>query len=632
VSERQEIRRLDQRAVEQIAAGEVIERPASAVKELVENSIDADADRVTVSVAGRGTELLRVRDDGIGMDEPTLRRAVEKHTTSKIAGIEDLESGVGTLGFRGEALHALGAVSRLTIASRPPEGRGTELTVEGGAVASVSPTGCPTGTTVTVRDLFYNVPARRKYLKQPATEFGHVNRIVTNYALANPGVAVTLEHDDNETFATTGSGELREAVMVVYGREVATAMRELSAPVDSEGPLESVAGLVSHPETTRASAEYVSTFVNGRYVEAGAVREAIVEAYGAQLAPDRYPFAAVFLTVDPATIDVNVHPRKRELRFVDEAAVREQVRSVVENSLLEAGILRSSAPRGRSAPEGTSVDPGSEADRGDTTGADAGTSADTRAGTTEKREGDSERVSTSRARETTETPSPAAADKHERLEQARLGGAPPERPGEYDTLPALRVLGQLDETYVVAASEDGLVLVDQHAADERINYERLRAAFEAETSTQALAEPVGVAVTPGEADRLAAHRETLARLGVRAARTGDRTVEVRALPETLSEAAGPELVRDLLAALAEGPEAAERTVEAAAEELLADLACYPSITGNTSLTEGSIVDLLERLDACENPWACPHGRPVLIEIDDAEIEARFERDYPGHSG
>ncbi len=631
MSERQEIRRLDQRAVEQIAAGEVIERPASAVKELVENSIDADADRVTVSVAGRGTELLRVRDDGIGMDESTLRRAVEKHTTSKIAGIDDLESGVGTLGFRGEALHALGAVSRLTIASRPPDGRGTELTVEGGAVTSVSPTGCPTGTTVTVRDLFYNVPARRKYLKQPATEFGHVNRIVTNYALANPGVAVTLEHDDNETFATTGSGELREAVMAVYGREVATAMRELSAPVGSEGPLESVAGLVSHPETNRASGEYVSTFVNGRYVEASAVREAIVEAYGTQLAPDRYPFAAVFLTVDPATIDVNVHPRKRELRFADGATVREQVRSVVENSLLEAGLLRSSAPRGRSAPEETSVDPGSEADRGDTTEIDAGTNADTRARTTETREGDSDRASTSRARATTETPSGAAEDKHERLEQTRLG-APSERPGEYDTLPPLRVLGQLDETYVVAASEDGLVLVDQHAADERINYERLRAAFEAETSTQALAEPVSVEVTPGEADRLAAHRKTLARLGVRAARTGDQTVEVRALPETLSEAAGPELVRDLLAALAEGPEAAERTVEAAAAELLADLACYPSITGNTSLTEGSIVDLLEQLDACENPWACPHGRPVLIEIDDAEIEARFERDYPGHSG
>ncbi|PSP20352.1 DNA mismatch repair protein MutL, partial [Halobacteriales archaeon QH_10_67_13] len=216
-------------------------------------------------------------------------------TTSKIGGIEDLESGVGTLGFRGEALHALGAVSRLTIASRPPDGRGTELTVEGGEISLVSPTGCPTGTTVTVQDLFYNVPARRKYLKQPATEFGHVNRIVTNYALANPGVAVTLEHDDNETFATTGSGELRETVMAVYGREVATAMRELSAPVDSEGPLESITGLVSHPETTRASSEYVSTFVNGRYVETGAVREAIVEAYDTQLAPDQYPFAAVFL-------------------------------------------------------------------------------------------------------------------------------------------------------------------------------------------------------------------------------------------------------------------------------------------------------------------------------------------------
>ena len=669
MSEREgnEIRRLDQRTVEQIAAGEVVERPASAVKELVENSIDAEADRVTVAVTGDGTDLLRVTDDGIGMDESTLRRAVEKHTTSKITGIEDLESGVGTLGFRGEALHAIGAVSRLTIASRPPDGRGTELTVEGGEITDVSPTGCPTGTTVTVRDLFYNVPARRKYLSQPTTEFSHVNRIVTNYALANPDVAVTLEHDDSETFATTGSGELRETVMSVYGREVATAMIDLAPAVDTEGPLESVSGLVSHPETNRASSEYVSTFVNGRYVEASAVQEAILEAYDTQLAPDRFPFATVFLQVDPATIDVNVHPRKRELRFAEESAVRKQVRAVVEDSLLEAGVLRSSAPRGRSAPEETDVAPATDSGESasirrespdQTTAPDDGPAdADqTPIGDTASDEGaletsagtdreptqttTTERSAASKSSAATDDPAESSGtsatdspghDRHEQFRQDRLGEARSGSTGEYDTLPTLRVLGQLDETYVVAASEDGLVLVDQHAADERINYERLQAARDGETTTQALADPVRVSVTPAEAERLAAHQDALARLGVRAARADDQTVEVRALPGPAVETAGPELVRDLLTALADGPAAAERTVEAVADELLADLACYPSITGNTSLTEGSIVDLLDALDDCENPWACPHGRPVLIEIDDTEIEARFERDYPGHS-
>jgi DNA mismatch repair protein MutL len=230
-----EIRQLDEQTVERIAAGEVVERPASAVKELVENSLDAAASRVTVAVESGGTDLIRVTDDGVGMDEESLRQAVEKHTTSKIRDIDDLEGGVGTLGFRGEALHAVGAVSRTTLRSRPDGGRGTELVVEGGEVTDVSPAGCPAGTTVAVRDLFYNVPARRKYLKTESTEFSHVSTVVTNYALANPDVAVTLEHDGRETFATTGSGNLRETVMSVYGREVAESMIPVDAGESDDG-------------------------------------------------------------------------------------------------------------------------------------------------------------------------------------------------------------------------------------------------------------------------------------------------------------------------------------------------------------------------------------------------------------
>ena len=225
-----DIQQLDERTVERIAAGEVVERPASVVKELVENAIDADADRVTVSVDDGGREGIRVTDDGVGMDRAAVQQAVEQHTTSKIRDIEDLEGGVATLGFRGEALHAIGAVSRLTITTRPRDGDvGTELVVEGGEVTSVGPAGCPEGTTIEIEDLFYNVPARRKYLKQAATEFAHVNTIVTSYALANPDVAVSLEHDGRETFATTGQGDLRETMLSVYGRDVAESMIEVHA-------------------------------------------------------------------------------------------------------------------------------------------------------------------------------------------------------------------------------------------------------------------------------------------------------------------------------------------------------------------------------------------------------------------
>ena len=679
-----DIHRLDDETVDRIAAGEVVERPASAVKELVENSLDADASRVTVAVESGGIDSIRVTDDGVGMSEDAVRRAVEKHTTSKITDISDLERGVGTLGFRGEALHAISAVARVTIRTRPRGGgRGTELTVEGGEVVDVSPAGCPTGTTVEVQDLFYNVPARRKYLSQDSTEFAHVNTVVTSYALANPDVAVTLEHDGRETFATNGTGDLQETVLSVYGREVAQAMHAIDGMDLPEGPLTDVSGLVSHPETNRASREYLTTLVNGRYVRADTVRDAVVDAYDTQLAPDRYPFAVVNLAVDPSTVDVNVHPRKYEIRFADEEGIRTQIRAAVEGTLLDAGIVRSSAPRGRSAPEQTKIDPESGDD-----GCGRAESADTPSGTEtgtddvsdasvsadgSAKSGHSEPTATADDPVPGETTARASADGVEPREtSARVadgataesnhaattpepsaGGGDQSRSSSesrrkftdagqqqrlesgtddptFESLPSMRILGQFRETYVVAETESGLVLIDQHAADERVNYERLRESFAGETTMQTLAEPVRLDLTAREAALFDAHDEALARLGFRAERVDERTVVVRTVPELVAETAGPDLLRDVLGEFAAGGVDPSETVDAAVDELLGDLACYPSVTGNTSLTEGSVVDLLTALDECENPYACPHGRPVIVEFDTDEIEARFERDYPGH--
>lgn len=672
------IHQLDPQTVERIAAGEVVERPASVVKELVENALDADASRVSVTVESDGTEAITVTDDGVGMTDDAVRTAVEKHTTSKITTIDDLERGVATLGFRGEALHAIGAVSRLTITTRPRGGdRGTELQVDGGEITDVSPAGCPVGTTVAVEDLFYNVPARRKYLKQASTEFAHVNTVLTSYALANPETTVSLEHDGRETFATTGQGDLQEAVMSVYGREVAVSMIELdggepgdssdaSDSVDPDGPLRSVSGLVSHPETNRAGREYLSTYVNGRYVRANVVREAVVDAYGTQLAPDRYPFAVLFLSVDPASVDVNVHPRKMEVRFADESSVREQVRDAVEDALLREGLVRSGAPRGRSAPDQTEIvpergDDGEDAptpdgvDRTDTTDrspsagespsgyppSDASADPSPSSPPTDSSQRTGSTPSTPSSPSTSGTPGApepdaqrASTDADRKFsgggEQTRLGPNPPDE--SFDSLPSMHVLGQLHDTYVVAETDGGLVLVDQHAADERINYERLKADFEGETTTQALADPVELELTAREAELFADRGEALTRLGFRVNETGERTVEVTTLPGIIAETAGPGLVRDALSAFVESDGAGADTVEAAADALLGDLACYPSVTGNTSLTEGSIRELLSALDDCENPYACPHGRPVVIELDHEELEDRFERDYPGHAG
>ena len=625
---------LDDETVQRIAAGEVVERPASVVKELVENSLDADAGRVTVAVEAGGTGSIRVTDDGVGMSEDALRRAVEEHTTSKIGDIEDLESGVRTLGFRGEALHAVGAVSRLTITSRPRGGdRGTELTVEGGEIADVSPAGAPEGTSVEVRDLFYNVPARRKYLKQESTEFAHVNRVVTNYALANPDVAVTLEHDGRETFSTTGSGDLRETVLSVYGRDVAENMVDLREADLPDGPLDGVGGLVSDPETTRATREYLSTFVNGRYVTSGAVREAVVDAYGKQLAADRYPFAVIFLDVDPGTVDVNVHPRKMRVRYSNPEEVKRQVHTAIEDALREGAVLRSSAPRGRSAPDQAKIEPSSASDD---TAVDDTPEPTTDAGTSRPSPDTESTRSTSSVSSSSSPSSPSPHQRPSRSPatndadtQMTLSGDTAHPTTEYDNFPDLRVLGQLHDTYIVAEADDGLILIDQHAADERINYERLTERFDSDTTTQALADPVELELTAGEAALFDGYQDALARLGFHANRVDDRTVKITTVPALVADSAGPSVIRDVLADLVTGDEAAEQTVEAVADELLSDMACYPSITGNTSLTDGSVVDLLSTLDDCENPWACPHGRPVLIHIDSGEIDDRFERDYPG---
>ena len=306
------IRSLEESTVQRIAAGEVVERPASVVKELLENSLDAGASRIEVAVEAGGTDGIRVSDDGRGIPEADLPRAVAEHATSKISGIDDLDSGVGSLGFRGEALSTIGAVSRLTIRSRPPgAAAGAELTVEGGDVGDPQPAGCPEGTTVEVADLFFNTPARRKFLKRDSTEFDHINTVVSQYALANPSVAVSLSHDGRELFGTEGGGSLRSAVLAVYGREVAESMLDVESPVAGDGPVDSISGLVSHPETSRSTRAYLATFVNDRYVTASSLRGAVVDGYGGQLAPDRYPFAVLFVDVPPESVDVNVHPRGR---------------------------------------------------------------------------------------------------------------------------------------------------------------------------------------------------------------------------------------------------------------------------------------------------------------------------------
>ncbi|GGM69133.1 DNA mismatch repair protein MutL [Halarchaeum rubridurum] len=668
-----EIRELDAATIDRIAAGEVVERPASVVKELVENALDADATRIEVEVAGDGTDELVVRDDGVGMTRADAEVAVERHTTSKIRDATDLAR-VGTLGFRGEALHTIAAVSRLTVTTKPRGGRGTEVRVVGGDVDAVGPAGRAPGTTVAVRDLFYNTPARRAFLNAESTEFGHVNRTVSRYALANPDVAVSLEHDGTETFATPGDGDVRSALLAVYGRDVAASMIAVDAAPDRT--LERVEGYVSHPETTRSTRDYLATYVNGRYVSDRLLREAIVEAYGTQLAADRFPFAVLDVELPPSEVDANVHPRKMEVRFEDEPGVRAAVTDAVRDALREHGLVRTSAPRGASKPTDAAITPerdsvergdtgesggrGDPSDGGDGGGSAGGTTNGSTEGTTGGPTGEaaSGRHASSRGASGSDdgppSASPSAAERASSgprgshtdagatsssgrhagaTRNARLPGtadagtADGTAERERERLPPLRVLGQLHGTYVVAATDDGLVLVDQHAADERVRYEALREELGGSPDSQALVTPAEVSLTAAEAASFEAALPALREAGFEA-EVEDRTAVVTAVPAVFGHALDAELVRDVLASATSA--AADDDVLDAADALLADMACKPAIKGNTSLPEGDVTALLDRLDGCAEPWACPHGRPVLVEIDAAELDRRFERDYPGH--
>ncbi|MFP4590832.1 MAG: DNA mismatch repair endonuclease MutL [Halobacteriales archaeon] len=581
------IRQLDDRTIRQIAAGEVVERPASVVKELVENSLDAGASRVDVAVEGEhATARIAVEDDGHGIPRDQLEVAVGHHTTSKIAALDDIDRGPGSLGFRGEALHAIAQVGTMTIDSRPPGApAGGRIVVEAGEVRDVEPAGVPEGTRVVVEDLFAPVPARRKFLDAPETERRRVRLAVERLALAHPEVAISLEVDGRRRFATPGDGDRRAAVGAVHGRDVATAMLELEAPAELPAGLEGVEGLVSDPETARTDPAVVTTVLNGRPIDDVGVRRAVVDAYGDRLAPDRYPFAVVVLEVAPDRIDVNVHPRKHTVHFEDGDAVVDAVEATVRDALDRDAPLPSGPPRaGGSARSSGGPRPAIDLGALSTGGTQA-----TLPGTAE----------------------PAAED-------------------AFDRLPALRVVGQVHDAYVVAESPDGgIVLVDQHAADERIRYERLKEAVAADRQHQRLAAPAEVSLTPAELDALETAREPVEDLGFRFRVVDDRTARVTAVPAVVGTTLPPADLERAIRLVLRNALDEDGGVLALADPLLADLACHPAITANEPLTEGAIAGLLRELDRCESPWTCPHGRPTMIELSGDELDERFERDYPG---
>ncbi len=572
------IRILSEEVASQIAAGEVVERPASVVKELMENALDAGASQVVIRIEKAGRRLVEVADDGVGIPREEIRLAVQRHATSKLETADDLFH-IRTLGFRGEALASIGSVSRLTLTSRSAKDKsGMRLIMEGGQIKTVEETGAPAGTVVRVEDLFYNVPARLKFLKRDLTERQQIDALVTRYAVAYPERRFQLYHDGQVTLQTAGSGDRREVLATLYGIELARQMLEITL---EDGDMR-INGFISPVSLTRSNRREMTFFINGRWVQDVMLSSSVLQGYHTLLMVGRYPFTVLFISLPPEEVDVNVHPAKAEVRFRQPDRVFGAVQRAVRR-----GLLAYSAPppitttvwRGsprQSAAVPPMIDPAWEM------------AAETKTA----------------QREVSTVPS---------VTQPNLPSG---------QVPLLRLLGQIGATYLVAEGPDGLYLIDQHAAHERVLFEKLLSQSRGDVPTQILLEPVVFQLPPHGAQLLTEQLPLLTRLGFDVEPFGMNTFRVRALPALLTKSDPVAAVR----AVVEDFEEDETPLQAEQEaRLIARVCKRAAVKAGQALTPEEQSALLRDLEACQSPRTCPHGRPTMIHLSVDLLERQFGR-------
>ncbi len=604
------LRLLPEGLVNRIAAGEVVERPAAAVKELVENAIDAGASRIEVILRDGGKSFIAVTDDGSGMTAEELKLAVLRHATSKLD--DDDLTDIATLGFRGEALPSIGAVSRMTLTSRPEDGEAAQIKVEAGRIDGPEPAALPPGTRVEVRDLFFATPARLKFLKTDRTEFSHAQDALMRLAMAHPEIAFTLADGENIRLnlgaVRADLFDARRArLAALFGGDFAKDALEIAADREGLG----LTGLAGLPTASRRTADRQYLFVNGRPVRDRMLVGAVRGAYQDVLARDRHPMVVLFLDAPPEFVDVNVHPAKTEVRFRDPGLVRGLIVGAIRHALAGAGV--------RTATQVSGAALGAFHAGGEGAGGAAAWTGGWPAGTARRPgPGLAEAAAHFQAPIVDEAgfaglggpqaPVAGAAEDSEALESYPLGAA----------------RAQLFNTYIVAETADGMVIVDQHAAHERLVYERIRAGLEGGgVARQILLIPEVVELEPGQADRIAAHTEELAAMGLLLEPFGDGAVVVRETPAMLGEVAADGLIRDLadeLATLGQGLVLSEKL-----ETVCATMACHSSVRAGRRLTAQEMNALLREMEATPNAAQCGHGRPTLVHLDRADIEKLFGR-------
>lgn len=614
---------LDEQTANQIAAGEVVEGPASVVKEMLENAVDAGATQVQVEIRNGGVKLIRVTDNGSGMERDDVELAFERHATSKIRKIADLDA-IRSMGFRGEALASIAAVSRLEMITRTAdEENGVRVSIEGGHILSVEEAGCPVGTTFLIRDLFFNTPARYKFLKKDATEGAHVADVLERLALAHPDVSVQLRSNGENMLHTPGNGDLASTVYSLYGKETANSLLVLAHV--HEGIR--VSGFVGRPSIARGNRGRQTVLMNGRFIQNRSVTAALDEAYKTLLMTRQFAFAVLVLDIPPMRVDVNVHPAKLEVRFSEEGAVFSAVHGAVKNALMAGSLAGELAPvEALDSELPTFPEPVQPITEPFPTGLPA-----------ERSIGQQHFVSPlsvmppaagsliSPAGTLQDLPLRTAEPQPEICIITRKDSIveSPVTSVRHPSFLEMRIVGQLFDSYLVLQHLDEMLLLDQHAAHERIRFEDLKWSLESgTTNSQQLMQPIRLDMSAVEYDQALQSMEDLHRVGFELEAFGRGTLLVRAIPSTFD---GGLSVSELSSILSDWPKESNRRQGGISEELLYRISCKGAIKANRRMGEAEIRALLERLSNLENPYTCLHGRPILLRFPRHELEKRFKR-------
>lgn len=616
---------LGQNTIDQIAAGEVVERPRSVVKELTENAIDAGATAISVEIKEGGISLIRVTDNGSGIEKSEIRKAFLRHATSKIEDAQDLPH-IHSLGFRGEALSSICAVSQMELITKTQEDfTGVHYQIEGGAECEFSEIGAPKGTTFLVRNLFYNVPARRKFLKQPQTEGSYVADLMEHLALSHPDISIKFIVNGQVRFQTSGNNQLKEVIYRIYGKEVTEHLIDFSL----NGKSVRVRGFLGKPEQNRSNRNFEIFFVNGRYVHNDVLQKAVEEGYKQYLMQHKFPFCVLHFEFEPEDIDVNVHPAKMEIRLQHGAEVYAEIAAAIRDRLHEIELIpdvllteeKEQTPQIRQAPEPFEVnrtrmeriqEPVREMVSEEETPYQAKLSV--------------QKILGDHPVNTTES------DLHHNIIKS-AEHILVEKPVQLDLFEenfvdvksreSYQILGQIFDTYWLIAFKDKLFIMDQHAAHEKVKYERLVKELKNKTVTsQQITPPVVLHLDSKEEQALLSYRDYFTSLGFEIEEFGTGSVAIRSMPVDLYGCEETEFFREVLDELCENPMKDQPDVIL---NKLASMACKAAVKGNNSLTFEEVSALLDEMLTLDNPYHCPHGRPTIISMSKYEIEKKFKR-------